>query len=120
MEEEEESLAPGDELKTKFFSVPYFWTVQFGQSLRFAGYNKDFDDVIIHGRPVVDSGGENPDPVFVAFYVKEGRVVAAASLNMDPLVAQFAETMRNGIVVKPDLVRESPEGFVHLLKQLKL
>lgn len=112
-EEEPDPFADADPRKTRFVSVPFFWSVQYGQSLRFAGFNKDFEEVIIHGQPEVSK--EQPDPAFVAFYVRAGRVVAAASLNKDPFVAQFAETLRNGIPVKADIIREDPEGFLNLL-----
>jgi len=69
--------------------------------------------VILHGQPEVSA--EQPDPAFVAYYVRAGRVVAAASLNKDPLVAQFAETLRNGIPVRAHLVRDNPEGFLSLV-----
>ncbi|KAJ1977244.1 Apoptosis-inducing factor 1 [Dimargaris xerosporica] len=30
-------------------AVPYFWTMQFGKSLRYCGHALEYDDVIIHG-----------------------------------------------------------------------
>jgi len=112
-EEDELTLIDSDPTRTLFLSVPYFWSVQYGQSLRFAGFNAGFDDVIIHGTPVVDAS--NPNPAFVAFYLKSDRVVAAASLNRDPIVAQFAEALRTGVFVSREHVTEEPEGFVKLL-----
>lgn len=31
-----------------FQSIPYFWTSQYGKSLRFTGYSESYDDMIIH------------------------------------------------------------------------
>jgi len=116
-EEDGESLFDPDSPKTRFVSVPVFWSVQYGQSLRFAGWNSGFDDVIIHGNPAVDPKAGNPDPVFAAFYLKGDRVVAAASLNRDPIVAQFAEALRTGVVVMRDHNAEDADGFVKLLNR---
>ncbi|XP_043574454.1 apoptosis inducing factor mitochondria associated 4 isoform X2 [Chiloscyllium plagiosum] len=69
-------------------TVPFFWTFFFGKSLRYAGYGADFEEVIIQG---------NMDELkFVAFYIKEDKVVAVASLNYDPVVAQVAEVLASG------------------------
>ena len=116
--EDDDDVVGGDDdddgRKTRFVSVPVFWSVQFGQSLRFAGYNKDFDDVVVHGNPLVDA--RNPDPDFVAFYLKDDLVVAAASLNRDPIVAQFAEALRNRVRVTRESIQEDPEGFIGRLR----
>ncbi|GCC23662.1 hypothetical protein chiPu_0002060 [Chiloscyllium punctatum] len=69
-------------------TVPFFWTFFFGKSLRYAGYGAGFEEVIIQG---------NKDELkFVAFYIKEDKVVAVASLNYDPVVAQVAEVLASG------------------------
>ena len=112
-EQVEDDDLDADPSKTRFVSVPFFWSVQFGQSLRFAGHNAGFDDVVVHGNPVFDQ--KNPDPVFVAFYLIKNRVVAAASLNKDPIVAQFAEALRIGAKVSREHVADEPEGFTKLL-----
>ncbi|XP_071946293.1 apoptosis-inducing factor 3-like [Antedon mediterranea] len=69
--------------ETEVKSVPYFWTQIFGKSVRFAGYSNGMDDVIIDG--------SLEELKFVAYYTKGDRVVAAASMNSDPVVSQFAE-----------------------------
>jgi len=113
-EDEEEEYGDDDPSKTRFVSVPVFWSVQFGQSLRFAGYNKEFDDVVVHGNPLVDA--QNPDPDFVAFYLKDDLVLAMASLNRDPIVAQFAEALRNRVRVTRESIQDDPEGFIGLIR----
>jgi hypothetical protein len=57
----------------QFDIVPFFWTVQFGKSVRYAGHATSFDEVIIHG---------NPDELkFAAYYVRQGKVLAVAALG---------------------------------------
>jgi hypothetical protein len=56
--------------------VPFFWTVQFGKSVRYAGHATSFDEVIIQG---------NPDELkFAAYYVRQGKVLAVAALGTWP------------------------------------
>lgn len=59
-----------------FEKVPFFWTQQFGKSLRYAGHASGWDDIIYHGEV------EKQD--FLALYVAEGRIRAAAGMNRDP------------------------------------
>ncbi|CAH1232283.1 AIFM3 [Branchiostoma lanceolatum] len=72
----------------EFNSVPFFWTMQYGKSLRYAGHGAGFEDVVIEG--------SLDDMQFVAYYVKGDDVLAVASMNRDPVVAQAAEIMHSG------------------------
>lgn len=65
-------------------AVPYFWTMLFGKGVRYAGHGK-YDDILYAG---------NVDELkFVAYYLKDGEVVAVSSCGMDPVVSQFAELL---------------------------
>jgi len=69
----------------KMDSVPFFWTVQFGKSIRYAGHATSFDEVIVHG---------NPDELkFAAYYLKQGKALAVATLGMDPLASAAAHLL---------------------------
>ncbi|KAI8507482.1 Apoptosis-inducing factor 3 [Branchiostoma belcheri] len=72
----------------EFNSVPFFWTMQYGKSLRYAGHGAGFEDVVIEG--------SLDDMQFVAYYLKGDNVLAVASMNRDPVVAQAAEIMLSG------------------------
>eukprot|EP00062_Callorhinchus_milii_P011774 gi/632958059/ref/XP_007894821.1/ PREDICTED: apoptosis-inducing factor 3-like isoform X2 [Callorhinchus milii] len=74
--------------KKSIHSVPFFWTVLFGKSLRYAGYGGDYEEIIFKGNV--------SDLKFVAFYIKEEQVVAVASMNYDPMVSHAAEVMASG------------------------
>merc|ERR1719422_2060498 len=85
---------------TEINSVPYFWTVQFGKSVRYAGYGPGYDDIVVHGN--MDEGK------FLAYYTKGSAVVAAASLGWDPVVSQFAELLsRGGAVTKDEISKDA-------------
>lgn len=74
--------------KTEIKSVPFFWTVLLGKSIRYTGYNEGYTEIIFKGTL--------EERKFLAFYLKEDVVVAAASLMFDPAVARLAEMMSAG------------------------
>ncbi|KAG8899485.1 hypothetical protein FRB99_006690 [Tulasnella sp. 403] len=85
-----------DKLAAGFAKVPIFWSAQ-GQQLRYCGVGEGWDDVIIRG---------NPDEMkFAAFYLKEGKVIAVASMQMDPVVTRSAELFRLGLMPTADEIR---------------
>uniref|UniRef100_A0A8C9VAG3 Apoptosis inducing factor mitochondria associated 4 n=1 Tax=Scleropages formosus TaxID=113540 RepID=A0A8C9VAG3_SCLFO len=51
-------------------SVPFYWTVLAGKSIRYAGYGEGYTQVILKGKV--------EELKFLAFYVKDDEVVAAA------------------------------------------
>ncbi|KAG8002048.1 Apoptosis-inducing factor 3 [Nibea albiflora] len=76
---------------TKFESVPFFWTVLAGKSIRYAGYGEGYTEIIFKGKV--------EERKFLAFYIKDEKVVAAASLMFDPAVAHVAELMAAGQIL---------------------
>ncbi|XP_035478835.1 apoptosis inducing factor mitochondria associated 4 isoform X1 [Scophthalmus maximus] len=77
---------------TKIESVPFFWTVLLGKSIRYTGYGEGYTEIIFKGK--VD------ERKFLAFYIKDEVVVAAASMMFDPAVARLAELMATGQIFK--------------------
>uniref|UniRef100_A0A7N8XIH0 Apoptosis inducing factor mitochondria associated 4 n=1 Tax=Mastacembelus armatus TaxID=205130 RepID=A0A7N8XIH0_9TELE len=76
---------------TKIESVPFFWTVLLGKSIRYTGYGEGYTEIIFKGKV--------EERKFLAFYIKDEVVVAAASLMFDPAVARIAELMATGQVL---------------------
>lgn len=60
---------------TRYDAVPVFWTIQYMKRLDYVGHAAEWDGVVLHG----DLG----KPEFLAYYVKDGRVAAAAGLGRD-------------------------------------
>uniref|UniRef100_A0A3B4YXW4 Apoptosis inducing factor mitochondria associated 4 n=1 Tax=Seriola lalandi dorsalis TaxID=1841481 RepID=A0A3B4YXW4_SERLL len=77
---------------TKIESIPFFWTVLLGKSIRYTGYGEGYTEIIFKGKV--------EERKFLAFYIKDEVVVAAASLMFDPAVARLAELMASGHVLK--------------------
>lgn len=67
-------------------SIPYFWTVHFGTSIRYVGHIDAWDEIIYHGSP--------EERKFIAFYVKGDDVLAAAGTNCDTEMSAIEELMR--------------------------
>jgi len=66
-------------------SVPFFWTTQYGKSIRYCGHALQYDNIVVEG--------SMDDLKFLAFYVKNDVVLAAVSMNFDPAVSAIAELM---------------------------
>ena len=80
-------------------SVPFFWTVLFGMSFRYAGHAAEgFDDILYEGS--VEEGS------FAAYYCKGHNVVAVGTLKKDPRAAQFANLLKNGRKLHKDQVHD--------------
>ncbi|MBW3130702.1 FAD-dependent oxidoreductase [Hymenobacter profundi] len=59
-----------------YTAAPYFWTQQYGKSLRYAGHAEQWDDI----HYLCDVAKQD----FLAFYIQKGKVKAAAGMNHDP------------------------------------
>ncbi|NWW55278.1 AIFM3 factor, partial [Pedionomus torquatus] len=77
-------LKKGKELHT----VPFFWTTMLGKSIRYAGCGKGYTDTVVKG--------SLEQQKFLIFYIRDGFVTAAASLNCDPMVSLIAEVLWSG------------------------
>ncbi|NXS58926.1 AIFM3 factor, partial [Brachypteracias leptosomus] len=69
-------------------TVPYFWTTMLGKSIRYAGCGKGYTDTVVKG--------SLEQQKFLIFYIRDGIVTAAASLNCDPMVSLIAEVLYLG------------------------
>ncbi|KAJ4480072.1 hypothetical protein J3R30DRAFT_3468054 [Lentinula aciculospora] len=79
-----------------FVKTPVFWSAQ-GQQLRYCGYGAGHDDVIIKG----DTG----EMKFIAYYVKQGKIIAVASMQNDPVVSAASELLRLGLMPSPEEIQ---------------
>ncbi len=92
----------------EFRGVPFFWTEQFDTYLYYVGHVHSWEEIIWHGKV--------QDRTFVAFYVKNGQVLAAAGCGYDHGMAYIAELMRVGQLPSPADLRA---GKTDLLAHLK-
>lgn len=93
-----------------FAAVPFFWTTQFGVTLNYVGHVSDWDRVIIQG----EIGKRD----FLAFYVKDHRIMAVAGMNHDRDLAVWEELIRQNRVPEPSRLKENPADLLHELPDL--
>ncbi|XP_029614443.1 apoptosis-inducing factor 3-like [Salmo trutta] len=75
-------------IPTELNSIPYYWTVLLGKNIRYTGYGEGYTDIVVKGKA--------EEQKFLAFYIKDDEVIAAASLNYDPAVSAVAERFAAG------------------------
>lgn len=81
------SIASKQPIKAKPF-IPIFWSALGGQ-LRYCGnVSHGYDDMVLRGEP--------QNSKFAAFYTAGDKVVAVATMGMDPINSKCAELMRRG------------------------
>ncbi|RZL14237.1 MAG: NAD(FAD)-dependent dehydrogenase, partial [Hymenobacter sp.] len=71
-----------------YTAAPFFWTQQYGKSLRYAGHAEQWEAIIYHG----DVAKQD----FLAFYVQAGRIAAVAGMNRDADMIYITELLGKG------------------------
>nr|WP_062340063.1 FAD-dependent oxidoreductase [Herbidospora sakaeratensis] len=71
--------------------VPYFYTDQFEIGMEFSGDIAGADDLVVRGS----------DLEFIAFWLREGRVIAGMNVNVWDVVGDIQKLIRNGETVDP-------------------
>eukprot|EP01126_Amoeba_proteus_P061205 TRINITY_DN818_c0_g1_i1.p1 TRINITY_DN818_c0_g1~~TRINITY_DN818_c0_g1_i1.p1 ORF type:complete len:535 (+),score=120.80 TRINITY_DN818_c0_g1_i1:194-1798(+) len=97
-------------------NIPFFWTHQFGKVLRYCGHGINVDNIVLDkcGKDFKDL--ENAS--FLVYYFSKNKLVAAASLNADPVVAEVAQLMNDGITLTANELEEvakngTSAAFIH-------
>ncbi len=84
--------------RVPYTAAPFFWTQQYGKSLRYAGHAEQWDEIIYHGEV------EKQD--FLAFYVQAGRIAAVAGMGRDTAIIYITELLGQGRMPAPTALRE--------------
>jgi NADPH-dependent 2,4-dienoyl-CoA reductase/sulfur reductase-like enzyme/nitrite reductase/ring-hydroxylating ferredoxin subunit len=90
-----------------YTAAPFFWTQQYGKSLRYAGHAEQWDEIIYHGAV------EQQD--FLAFYVQAGHIAAVAGMGRDADMIYIAELLGQGRMPVPTELHENTK-WAELLK----
>jgi 3-phenylpropionate/trans-cinnamate dioxygenase ferredoxin reductase component len=75
-------------------TVPYFFSDQYDVGMEYAGYATDWDEVVFRGDP--------KEREFIAFWLKDGRVLAGMNVNVWEVTDQIQELVRSGARVDRD------------------
>jgi 3-phenylpropionate/trans-cinnamate dioxygenase ferredoxin reductase component len=83
---------------TEAYDDPHwFWSDQFEHNLQYAGYAAEWDEIVTRG--------STKDRSFVAFYLKDGVVLAALGLNRGKEVRRSMKLIRERATPDPKLLR---------------
>jgi hypothetical protein len=92
-------------LKNDFYTTPIYWTTQNNKTtIRYAGYTRDPENVVIHG----DLDGEFK---FVAYYIVDGYVRAVAQSKYDPLSSEVAEVFHHKRNIRREDIENDMYGY---------
>jgi apoptosis-inducing factor 3 len=94
--------------RTAFEGVPFFWTRQFDTGLLYVGHAPSWDETIYTGNVAAQD--------FIAFYMKDGRALAAAGVNRDRDMAALEELFRLNLMPEADELRGGATDFAVLLR----
>lgn len=96
--------------RTPFRKVPFFWTRHYDVSVGYCGYAPEWDSTHL--------AGDLEERRFTAYFVRDGRIVAAAGTQVNELTA-FGILLDRGRLPDPaDLGSDEPEQLRMLLEQM--
>ncbi|MCH5675607.1 NAD(P)/FAD-dependent oxidoreductase [Streptomyces gilvus] len=87
--------------------VPWFWSDQYELKLQMVGLSRDFDDVVVRGDVTERS--------FSAFYLREGRVIAADVVSRPVDFALARQLVARGQVLERELLSDVDVPLKQLL-----
>jgi NADPH-dependent 2,4-dienoyl-CoA reductase/sulfur reductase-like enzyme/nitrite reductase/ring-hydroxylating ferredoxin subunit len=97
---------------TRYTSVPVFWTIQYRKRVDYIGHAAAWDEVVSHG----DLGR----PEFLAYFVKNGIVAAAAGMDRDQDTAALIELFERRRDWRPAELGEHPASVLARLAPTRL
>jgi NADPH-dependent 2,4-dienoyl-CoA reductase/sulfur reductase-like enzyme len=95
-----------------FDAVPFFWTRQFDIGLLYVGHAAGWDDIIYRGDVAAHD--------FLAFYVKNNRVLAVAGMNRDREMAAAEELLRLDRMPTREQLQRNERSLVEMLQAPEL
>ncbi len=91
----------------KFKAIPFFWTVQAGLTLRYVGFVKDWDEIMIDGNIAHKK--------FIAYYIKDNTVMAAAGINRDKEMDAVHLLMKEQKLPEIEALRDNSADILALI-----
>ena len=98
--------------RVAYRSIPFFWSAQHGNSLRYVGHAEDWDEEVYDGE--VEEGK------FIAYYVKSGQVLAAFGMGRDQEMAAIEELIRRNEMPTPDVLRGGDGDLLERLREAEV
>lgn len=86
--------------------VPFFWSKQYGSSLRYIGYAPKFDQVVFRGSVT--------DKFFVAGFYLNGKLAAAASVGKARELIRLGQLLEAGKSLNPEQLKDPDFNLLSL------
>jgi 3-phenylpropionate/trans-cinnamate dioxygenase ferredoxin reductase subunit len=90
-----------------YASVPWFWSDQYELKLKMVGLSEGFERLVLRGDPASDS--------FSAFYLKDGKVLAADTVNRPQDFIAAKRLVAEGIAVTAEQLADDSRPLKELL-----
>lgn len=90
-----------------YASIPWFWSDQYGLKLRMVGLYQGYDQLVLRG--------STEDNSFSAFYLKEGRMLAADTVNRPAEFMLAKRLITEDIPVDPQRLADDSQPLKELL-----
>lgn len=87
--------------------VPFFWSGQYDLKLRYVGHAEQWNEVYIDG--------DLDKPEFLAFYLKDSKVMAVAGINRDRDIVAISELMRQQKMPDTQKIKNQTINWSNLL-----
>ena len=94
--------------KIKYVGAPFFWTEQAGITLRYVGYVRDWDEIIIDGNLAHKD--------FIAYYIKNNAVMAAAGINRNKEMDAVHLLIKEQNLPEVEALRDNSADVLALVK----
>ncbi|TLX71309.1 pyridine nucleotide-disulfide oxidoreductase [Pseudomonas nicosulfuronedens] len=90
-----------------YASIPWFWSDQYELKLKMVGLSQGYDQLVIRGTPESDS--------FSAFYLKDGSILAADTVNRPPEFMLAKRFIAEKVRVDPARLADDSQPLKDLL-----
>ncbi|HEX3593074.1 MAG TPA: FAD-dependent oxidoreductase [Pseudonocardiaceae bacterium] len=78
----------------RYEELPYFYTDQYDLGMEYIGHGEGYDQVVVRG--------DLASREFIAFWLRDGRVIAGMNVNVWDVVDPIKALIRSGMRVDPD------------------
>jgi hypothetical protein len=96
---------------TPFGNIPFFWTRNYNKAIQYIGYAPEFDEVHVQGDIMANK--------FLAFYIKNGKVLAVAGQQSNASILTFMEAMHQNQMPSAADIKSGKETAETLRAKLK-
>ncbi|CDW77535.1 nad-dependent dehydrogenase [Stylonychia lemnae] len=92
-------------------NIPFLWTFHYGHYIQYVGYAFEFDEVYVQGNL--------EDQDFLAYYIKDDRILAVAGESRPLEIVTYLEAMQQNIMPSASDIKSGKETVETIRKKLQ-